>query len=206
MAEREGPAEGAGAEAPAPEAAASAPPLLGRLCERFGDAILATHCFRGDATAIVKPEALLDVCRWLRDDGEAAFDLLLDVTAVDFLGRAPRFEVVYHLLSLSRNERLRLKVPLEESAPQVPSLVPVWKGANWLERETWDMYGIVFQGHPDLRRIYLYEEFEGHPLRKDYPKERRQPLIGPGAPAREGAVASERGSGGIPGGAAGRKG
>jgi NADH-quinone oxidoreductase subunit C len=76
---------------------------------------------------------------------------------------------------------VRIKVPLEEGDPKLPSVVSLWSGANWLEREAWDMYGIKFDGHPDLKRIYLYEEFEGHPLRKDYPKEKRQPLIGPGA-------------------------
>lgn len=162
-------------------------PLLARLRERFAEAVVSTHEFRGDATAIVLREKLLDVCRWLRDDPELCFDMLLDVTAVDYLGRKPRFEVVYHFYSIEKNHRFRLKVPLEESDPKLPSLVSLWVGANWLERETWDMYGIVFDGHPDLRRIYLYEEFQGHPLRKDYPKERRQPLIGPGAKSHEGS-------------------
>jgi NADH-quinone oxidoreductase subunit C len=80
---------------------------------------------------------------------------------------------------VAKNHRFRLKVPLEEGDTKLPSLVSLWPGANWLERETWDMYGITFEGHPNLRRIYLYEEFEGHPLRKDYPKEKRQPLVGP---------------------------
>jgi NADH-quinone oxidoreductase subunit C len=125
------------------------------------------------------------VCRFLRDDPECAFDLLVDVTAVDYFGRKPRFEVVYHLYSIEKNQRVRIKVPLEETDPKIASLVPVWPGADWLERETYDMYGIRFDGHPNLKRIYLYEEFEGHPLRKDYPKEKRQPLIGPGAVHRD---------------------
>ncbi|MEW6272439.1 MAG: NADH-quinone oxidoreductase subunit C [Thermodesulfobacteriota bacterium] len=156
-------------------------PALRALRERHADAILSTHAFRGDATAIVKREALLDVCRTLRDDPELAFDFLSDVTAVDYIGRVPRFEVVYHLYSIAKNHRVRIKVPLEEGDPKLPSVVSLWRGADWLERETWDMYGIRFEGHPELKRIYLYEEFEGHPLRKDYPKEKRQPLIGPGA-------------------------
>ena len=160
-------------------------PLLRKLKERFAQAVLSTHAFRGDATAIVDRAALLDVCRTLRDDPEMGFDLLMDVTVVDYLGRRPRFEVVYHLYSIEKNHRLRIKVPLEESDPTIPSVVPLWSGANWLEREAWDMYGIRFDGHPELKRIYLYEEFEGHPLRKDYPKERRQPLIGPGAVHRD---------------------
>ena len=120
--------------------------------------------------------SLVEACRHLRDDRENAFDLLVDVTAVDYLGRRPRFEVVYHLYSLEKNHRIRIKVPLEEDDVTIPSVVDVWSGANWLEREAWDLYGIKFDGHPELKRIYLYEEFEGHPLRKDYPKEKRQPL------------------------------
>ena len=144
-------------------------PLVARLRGGVADAVLAAQAFRGDATAIVPREKLLEVCRFLRDDGESRFDMLVDVTAVDYLGRRPRFEVVYHLYSVVLNHRIRIKVALEESDPSLPSLVPIWAGANWLERETWDLYGIVFEGHPDLRRIYLYEEFQGHPLRKDYP-------------------------------------
>jgi NADH-quinone oxidoreductase subunit C len=166
---------------PAGEEQPAEHPLVARLRGGVADAVLASHAFRGDATAIVPRERLLEVCRFLRDDAELRFDMLVDVTAVDYLGRVPRFEVVYHLYSLSLNHRIRIKVALEETEPSLPSLVPIWAGANWLERETWDMYGIVFAGHPDLRRIYLYEEFQGHPLRKDYPKTKRQPLIGPGA-------------------------
>ncbi len=113
----------------------------------------------------------------MRDDPALDFDFLMDVTAVDYLGSVPRFEVVYHLYSLARNHRLRLKARVPEEDPRIASVVPVWRGADWLERETYDMYGIRFEGHPDLRRIYLYEEFQGHPLRKDYPKEKRQPLV-----------------------------
>ena len=169
-----------GASDAAPDDAATHPVLM-RLHARFAEAIISTHAFRGDATAIVKRESFLDACRLLRDDPDLLFDMLLDVTAVDYLGRKPRFEVVYHLYSVAKNHRVRVKVPLEENDLVLPTVVPLWVGANWLERETWDMYGIRFDGHPDLRRIYLYEEFQGHPLRKDYPKEKRQPLIGPGS-------------------------
>jgi len=97
---------------------------------------------------------------------------------VDYLDkRTPRFEVVYHLYSLSKNHRLRVKIPVAGEDPVVDSLTPLWKGANWLEREVWDMFGIRFRGHPDLRRILLYEQFEGYPLRKDYPVNYRQPLV-----------------------------
>ena len=97
---------------------------------------------------------------------------------MDYLDkRTPRFEVVYHLYSLSKNHRLRVKIPVAGEDPVVDSLTPLWKGADWLEREVWDMFGIRFRGHPDLRRILLYEQFEGYPLRKDYPVNYRQPLV-----------------------------
>jgi NADH-quinone oxidoreductase subunit C len=177
---------------PAGEQPPTEHPLIARLRGGVAEGVLASHAFRGDATAIVPREKLIEAGRFLRDDTELRFDMLLDVTAVDYLGRRPRFEVVYHLYSLPLNHRIRIKVALEESDPSLPSLVPIWAGADWLERETWDLYGIVFDGHPDLRRIYLYEEFQGHPLRKDYPKEKRQPLIGPGSAQSAGLQGSGR--------------
>jgi NADH-quinone oxidoreductase subunit C/D len=156
-------------------------PLLDRLRERFANDVLATDLYRGDASASVRPDRLLDIARFVRDEPALRFDMPLDITAVDYIGQQPRFEVVYHLYSTAHHHRLRLKTRVAEDDPTVASVTPVWVGANWLERETYDMYGVRFAGHPDLRRIYLYEEFEGHPLRKDYPKEKRQPLIGPGA-------------------------
>ncbi len=160
------------------EATSAEPLALARLRERFPDAVMATHVYRGDATAQITPEALIAICTFLRDDPALAFDFLVDVTAVDLIGTLPRFELVYHLCSLQRLHRLRLKARVPEEDPRIASLTPVWIGANWMERETYDMYGIRFEGHPDLRRIYLYEEFVGFPLRKDYPKEKRQPLVG----------------------------
>jgi len=130
----------------------------------------------GAAIVVVDRDVALDFFRALRDRNELGFDFLIDVTVVDYLGRAPRFEVVYQLFSLSHNDRLRVKVRVGEDDPWVPSLVELWKSANWLEREAWDMFGIRFAGHPDLRRILMYEEFVGHPLRKDYPVDKRQPL------------------------------
>jgi len=119
-----------------------------------------------------------DIFRWLKEDPQLDFNFLADLTAVDYLDkRTPRFEVVYHLYSLSKNHRLRVKIPVAGEDPVVDSLTPLWKGANWLEREVWDMFGIRFRGHPDLRRILLYEQFEGYPLRKDYPVNYRQPLV-----------------------------
>jgi NADH-quinone oxidoreductase subunit C len=119
-----------------------------------------------------------EIFRWLREDPQLDFNFLADLTAVDYLDkRTPRFEVVYHLYSLSKNHRLRVKIPVAGEDPVVDSLTPLWKGADWLEREVWDMFGIRFRGHPDLRRILLYEQFEGYPLRKDYPVNYRQPLV-----------------------------
>ena len=117
------------------------------------------------------------------------FDLPMDLTAADYLNdidllpymreRKARFEVVYHLYSVSLNHRIRVKVPLAEDALRLNSVTYIWPGFDWMEREVWDMYGIIFRGHPNLKRVLLYEEFEGHPLRKDYDKFKRQPLIGP---------------------------
>ncbi len=133
---------------------------------------------QGDDTAIVLPGTLVGVMEFLAHDPRLQFDVLMDLTAVDYLGRKPRFDLVYHLVSTANRLRLRVKVRVEDGEA-VDSLVPIWRSANWLEREVWDMYGIRFTGHPDLKRILLYEEFQGHPLRKDYPIRKRQPLIGP---------------------------
>ena len=128
---------------------------------------------------MVAPGHLLKVMEFLKNDPRLQFDMLADITAVDYLGRKPRFDVVYHLVSLPLGQRLRIKVRPDDAEPAVDSLAPLWDSANWLEREVWDMFGIRFIGHPDLKRILLYEEFQGHPLRKDYPIRKRQPLIGP---------------------------
>jgi NADH-quinone oxidoreductase subunit C len=152
---------------------------LNRARELLGSAVQSTHQFRGDETLVVDAKQIFDVMKKLRD--QLGMSFLVDLTAVDYLGREPRFEVVYHLRSMKTGERLRVKAPLaqpeDDSPPLIPSVTPLWAGANWFEREVWDLYGIKFEGHPDLRRILMYEEFVGHPLRKDYPKERRQPLV-----------------------------
>jgi NADH-quinone oxidoreductase subunit C len=152
---------------------------LRRLLDTYPAAVRETHARLGDATALVEASRIALLMRLLRDDPACAFDMLTDLTAVDYLGEQQRFEVVYHLYSLSLNKRLRVKARLPESAAEIDTLCELWPSANWMEREVWDLYGIRFKGHPDLRRILLYEEFQGHPLRKDYPKERRQPLVGP---------------------------
>lgn len=154
-----------------------------RLSTKFEDQIIDTHDQCGDDTVIVKRDKLHEMVEFLRDDEELSFEMLTDLTGVDMLGvREPRFEVVYHFYSLSKGHRLRVKVPLEEDDPKCASIMDLYKAAYWQEREAFDLYGIVFEGHPDLRRILLYPEFEGHPLRKDYEMEERQPLI----PPREG--------------------
>jgi NADH-quinone oxidoreductase subunit C len=137
--------------------------------------ILGYHSHFGDDTIIVKRDSITDILKLLKEDFR--FEMLMDVTAVDYLGQQDaRFEVVYHLNSLGRNARLRVKVPVKEGE-EVESVTPLWPIANWLEREVWDMFGIRFKNHPDLRRILMYEEFEGHPLRKDYPIHKRQPRV-----------------------------
>jgi NADH-quinone oxidoreductase subunit C len=156
-----------------------ASPALRRLLAALPGAVIATHAEHGDVTASVARERIVDVMRLLRDDAECAFEMMSDICAVDYLGEDPRFEVVYHLYSLAKNHRLRVKVRVPESDAVVDSLTGLWNSANWMEREVFDLYGIRFRHHPDLRRILLYDEFQGHPLRKDYPKERRQPLVGP---------------------------
>lgn len=153
---------------------------LERFAKHFASEVVGQHSDHGDDTAIVKRDRLVEMVTFLRDDPALAFELLSDVTAVDYLGvKEPRFEVVYHFYSVSKNHRLRVKVPLEEREPSLPSVVALYKSALWMEREVFDLYGIVFEGHPDLRRILMYPEFEGHPLRKDYEMEHRQPRIPP---------------------------
>lgn len=152
--------------------------VLRYLKERVSGKILETHAFRGDETIVVQREGLHEMFRSLKEDPQLAFNFLTDITAVDYLGKKePRFEVVYHLYSTRTGKRLRVKVPVPEADAAVESLTPLWQGANWLEREVWDMFGIRFLGHPDLRRILLYDEFQGHPLRKDYPVNLWQPLV-----------------------------
>jgi NADH-quinone oxidoreductase subunit C len=153
---------------------------LERMKEKFGDAVLETHSDFGDDTAVVRAERWKEICHWLRTDPEMAFDMLVDLCGVDYPERLPRIEVVLHLYSIDKRHRVRLKARVgdeEASGAEIDSVVTIWSGANWFERETWDMMGVKFRGHPDLRRILMYPEFEGHPLRKDYPADRTQPLV-----------------------------
>jgi NADH-quinone oxidoreductase subunit C/D len=142
-----------------------------KLKEHFPQAVLETCDFRGEEAIAVRAPDLLPICRFLRDDPDLAYDLCLFVSAVDQLdlGRSPRFVTVYQLYSLRHHRRLRLKVPLSGDPPAVDSVSSVWSAADWHERETFDLFGIQFRGHPELRRILLPHGWVGHPLRKDYP-------------------------------------
>jgi len=138
-----------------------------RLRERFGDAVLDVVYFRGEVTAAVNRTSVREVAFYCRD--ELGYNFLSDLSACDWLDRNPRFDIVYHLTSLTDFVRFRLKVLVNEDEA-VPTVVPVWAAANWAEREVWDLFGIEFADHPDLRRIQLPEGWIGHPLRKDFPQ------------------------------------
>ena len=151
---------------------------LAKLTQRFGSAIVATHAEHGDDTITIDRETWREAMQFLRDDPDLRYNFLMDLTAVDNLtkGLTPRYEVVAHLYSLAHNQRVRMKAPVPDDEPRIDSLMPVWTGANWFEREAYDMFGLTFSDHPDLRRILLYDGFEGYPLRKDYPTDKEQPL------------------------------
>jgi NADH-quinone oxidoreductase subunit C len=143
---------------------------LDRLRERFGPEAFAVSEFRDNRRVVVPRERAYAVLEFLKQDG--GFDMLIDLTAVDYLeypDAKDRFGVIYALLNISSSERLYVKTYLNEPNLRLRSMVPLWKGANWMEREVYDMYGIIFEGHPDLRRILMPEEFTAFPLRKDYP-------------------------------------
>jgi NADH-quinone oxidoreductase subunit C len=145
--------------------------VLAALAERFGP--LESSVFRGQTRLVVPAERSRAVMEFLRDRG---FDLLVDVTCVDYLdfkGAKHRYGLVYLLASTATNHRLVVRVFADDPEPTVDSLVPLWEAANWLEREVWDLFGIRFTGHPDLRRLVMPEEFTAHPLRKDYPLQGR---------------------------------
>jgi NADH-quinone oxidoreductase subunit C len=135
---------------------------------RFGGRVLDGGAPDGMQTFLVEPDLIVEVCRFLKEDPELRFDFLADMCGVDHYPEENRFEVVYHLYSIPFKMRARLKCRAGDP-PKVPSVMGVWRTANWHEREAYDMYGIRFDGHPDLRRIYMWEEFEGFPMRKDFP-------------------------------------
>lgn len=143
-----------------------APTVADELVEQFG--ATAEGAFRGDLTVRAPLGRLVSVFRYLAQDRSPRFDMLIDITAVDLIDRPKRFDVVYHFLSLRSGERLRLKVELNDDE-EIPSATTFWNAANWAERETYDMYGLKFRGHPYMKRLLMWDGFDGWPLRKDFP-------------------------------------
>jgi len=142
---------------------------LGQMIEgALGGAVTGHTVARGELTVTARAADIVKVATFLRNDPACQFICIIDVTAVDWPGREQRFDVVYHLLSPRLNQRIRVKVATDEATP-VPSLIDVFRGADWFEREAYDLYGVLFTGHPDMRRILTDYGFEGHPLRKDFP-------------------------------------
>jgi NADH-quinone oxidoreductase subunit C len=154
--------------------------LVDLLMRTFPDAVIETHAQHGDETVVVDAARWKDVATFLKTSPATDMAMLMDLTAVDYPDRLPRFEVVAHFYSLTKGHRLRLKARVGKANGtdvRIATLSDLWASANWMEREAWDMFGVVFEGHPDLRRILMYPEFEGHPLRKDYPAQHIQPLV-----------------------------
>ncbi len=143
--------------------------VLERLKSQPGDAILESKEFRGELTVVVRRDRIVEICSFLKNDPDLAYDFLSDLCGIDMFTPEKRFGVIYNLLSLKHRHRLRIKTFVEEEDPKVPTVSGVWGTANAHERETYDMFGIKFEGHPDLRRMYMPEEFEYYPLRKDFP-------------------------------------
>ena len=165
-----GPEATAGAETPRAEASAVDHPSVTALREKFGDAILHHELHAGDEHVVfIRPERNTEILRWLRDDPEQRYNFLSDVTAVDYGGGRP-IQVVYQLWSIPLKHALRVKAELPLNALEIESVQPIWSTADWLEREVYDLFGVEFRGHPDLRRIMMPDHYaEGHPLRKDFP-------------------------------------
>ncbi|MHB8383199.1 MAG: NADH-quinone oxidoreductase subunit C [Candidatus Binataceae bacterium] len=151
--------------------------LIEKLKERFGSTLCEAGATHRQDFIVVARENAFDILRTLATEPEYEFNSLSDLTAVDWPERNPRFELVYNLNSLTRNHRLRVKAMIPGDDAWIASVITLWKAADWLERECYDMFGIEFRGHPDLRRILMYDSFEGHPLRKDYPYRKRQPIV-----------------------------
>jgi NADH-quinone oxidoreductase subunit C len=138
-----------------------------KLKEKFAASIIEVKEFRGEVTVTVSKSDIVAICRFLKESLQ--YNLLTDVTAVDYLGKDPRFMAVYNLYSIPNKDRLRVKAPITESDCTIDTISTLWNSANWLEREVYDLFGITFTGHPDLRRILMTDDWVGHPLRKDYP-------------------------------------
>ncbi len=144
--------------------------MVKKIKERFPSDLLDDRIFRGEVTIVIRKDGIVEIMRYLHND--LGFEFLTDLCGVDHLSRDPRFEVVYQLYSRTRNERLRVKTPLKEGE-EVSTVESIWKGANWYEREAFDLLGIVFKNHSNMKRILLWDEFDGNPLRKDFPTEGR---------------------------------
>ena len=141
-----------------------------KIKERFPEQVVEITNFRDQVSVIVKKDSIFGICKYLHDEPLFYFDHLQDLCGVDYHGKKePRFEVIYNLYSIRLHNRIRLRAQVPENDPRIHSVTSIWAGANWHERECFDMFGIVFQGHPDHRRILMPEDWEGHPLRKDYP-------------------------------------
>lgn len=144
--------------------------IVKRVRDKFPEEILWYRCFREECDITVKKEKIKDILSYLKNNPSLPFDYLVDLTAVDYLGfREPRFDVVYHIMSIKHRHRLRIKVQVSEQDCFISSVTDLWRTAEWFERECFDMFGIEFKGHPDLRRILMPEDWNGFPLRKDYP-------------------------------------
>jgi len=141
-----------------------------KLKEKFLDSILEVTSFRGEVTVTVSKGEIFEICKFLHSDYDLQYRLLTDLCGLDFFPQTPRFGVVYLLYSMKSNQRLRVKTRVGETE-SIPSVESLWKVANWYEREVYDLFGITFDNHPDLRRIMLWDGYEGHPLRKDFPVE-----------------------------------
>lgn len=146
-------------------------PAIARLLASDAVAVEGVKYDRDEMSIYIHRDSIREACAILRDDPNCPFNFCSDVTCVDWYPQEPRFEVVYHLLSIPRKERVRLKVKLEGSSPALESVTSIWSGANYFEREVYDLFGVRFTGHPYLRRLLMPEDWEGHPLRKDYPVE-----------------------------------
>ncbi len=150
--------------------------ILSEIRRLFPEKIREAFSLQGDDVLVADPKTFLDLARGLKDK-PLSYLLLLDLTCVDALATRSCLEMVYTFYALDRHHRLRVKVCLPVGELSVSSLTPLWKNADWLEREVYDLFGVRFEGHPDLRRLFLYDGFQGHPLRKDYPLRKRQPTV-----------------------------
>ena len=151
--------------------------LIELVKKQYADAVIDSHSRLGNDTIVIEASRVEEILLFVRDHAQSKLNLLRDLTCVDYLHRVPRFEVVYVLYSMELKHQLIVRALVDGDKPVAPTASVVYPIAGWMEREVWDMYGVHFEGHPDLRRVLLYEEFEGHPLRKDYAIQASQPRV-----------------------------